>query len=88
VVWFVEREAQLHWFEIFEPFRGRGLGYTLMGELLNRLRKEKVEKVTLEVSEKNIPTLRVYEKSGFKRVGMRKNHYPDGSNAILMELTL
>jgi len=88
VVWFVEKEAQLHWFEIFEPFRGRGLGYTFMGELLSQLRKEGIEKVTLEVSEKNTPALRVYKKFGFKRVGMRKNYYPDGSNALLMEITL
>jgi len=59
-----------------------------MGKLLSQLRKEKVERIILEVSEKNTPALRLYEKVGFKRVGMRKNYYPDGSNALLMEVTL
>ncbi|HID79346.1 MAG TPA: GNAT family N-acetyltransferase [Aquifex aeolicus] len=88
VVWLIGKEAQLHWFEIFEPFRYKGLGSIFMGKLLSQLRKEKVERIILEVSEKNTPALRLYEKVGFKRVGMRKNYYPDGSNALLMEVTL
>ena len=88
VVWIVGEEAQLHWFEIFRPFRGKGWANTFMGELLKRLQKEGVKRVTLEVSEKNTPALKVYLKWNFQRVGTRKGYYPDGSDALLMERNL
>jgi ribosomal-protein-alanine N-acetyltransferase len=54
--------------------------------LIKELLSSGVKRVLLEVSEKNEPAKRVYEKAGFKPTGVRKNYYPDGSDAILMEL--
>ncbi len=42
----------------------------------------------MEVSVKNIPARGLYEKLGFRKVGIRKRYYPDGSDAILMEKEL
>jgi ribosomal-protein-alanine N-acetyltransferase len=86
VIWKVSDEADLHWFEIFEPFRGRGLAPLFMEFLIKELLRLGVKRILLEVSEKNEPAKRVYEKVGFKPTGVRKNYYPDGSDAILMEL--
>ena len=40
----------------------------------------------LEVKEGNVAAASLYEKVGFKVVGKRKNFFPDGSSALLMEL--
>ena len=88
VVWIVGNEAELHWLEIFEDFRGRGLGRELLKFLLEELKGRGVKKLHLEVSEKNLPALGLYKSFGFHEVGRRKNYYPDGSDAILMELPL
>ncbi len=53
--------------------RRRGLAEALMLELERRLRPKGVEKITLEVRASNEPALRLYEKLGYARVGLRKN---------------
>ncbi|NPB05882.1 MAG: GNAT family N-acetyltransferase [Aquificae bacterium] len=83
VVWTVEREAELHWFEVFKPFRGRGLGKTFFGKLLELLRREGLESLLLEVSEKNEPARRVYESFKPLLAGRRRKYYPDGSDALI-----
>ena len=88
VVWIVEKEAELHWLEIFEDFRGRGLGKELLKLLLEELKRMGVKKLLLEVSDKNLPALGLYRSFGFREVGRRKNYYPDRSDAILMEFPL
>lgn len=40
--------------------------------------------ITLEVSKDNIPALTLYEKCGFKTVGLRKKYY-NGIDAIIMK---
>ncbi len=37
---------------------------------------------------KNIPAIKLYEKYGFKQVGLRKKYYNNKDNAILMDLVL
>jgi ribosomal-protein-alanine N-acetyltransferase len=88
VVWKVLEEAEIHWFEIFEPFRGSGLSRLFMELLIKELAKMGTKKLLLEVSENNKVALKVYKAVGFKPVGVRKNYYPDGSDAILMEREL
>ena len=88
VVWDIKPEAEIHWIEIFPPFRGKGWGKLLLEEILKKLKREGVERLLLEVSQKNNIALRLYEKVGFKKVGRRKSYYPDGEDALLMELTL
>jgi len=88
VVWRSGDEAELHYLEVFEDFRQRGIGKELLKQLLGELKKRGVKKLLLEVSEKNIPARGLYEKFGFRQVGIRKNYYPDGSDAILMEREL
>ncbi len=88
VVWIIGDEADLHWLEIFEEFRGRGLGRNFLKHLLEEMKKEGVKKLLLEVSDKNITALGLYRSFGFREVGRRKNYYSDGSDAILMELLL
>ncbi len=88
VVWIVGGEADLHWLEIFEEFRGRGLGREFLKLLLEELKGKGVKRLLLEVSDKNIPAIGLYRSLGFLESGRRRNYYPDGSDALLMELHL
>jgi ribosomal-protein-alanine N-acetyltransferase len=65
--------------------RGKGLATMLMSELLERLKDKGVKKVFLEVESTNLPAIRVYEKCGFARSGLRKAYYGEGRDAILMD---
>ncbi len=50
------------------------------------IRKNKVEKINLEVNENNIKAIKLYSKFGFRQVGIRKKYYNGKENAILMTL--
>ena len=47
-----------------------------------------ITSITLEVNENNLPAQKLYEKYKFKNLGIRKNYYKNGENAIIMTLFL
>ena len=57
--------------------RRRGMGASLVRELLAAARSAGVLSVILEVRESNGPALRLYENIGFRLEGRRKNYYQD-----------
>lgn len=65
-------------------YRRKGVGKHLLEEFFSALPDE-VNNVCLEVRESNIPAIKLYEKLGFERAGLRKNFYQDPrENAVLM----
>ena len=46
------------------------------------------QKILLEVSQSNVNAERFYERFDFSTVGIRKNYYKDGSDALLKEKKL
>ncbi|CAM3113083.1 GNAT family N-acetyltransferase [Streptobacillus ratti] len=71
-------------YELFEiaikkEFRNKGYAQ----KLLQNISYDK--DVFLEVSEKNISAIKLYEKIGFKKISVRKKYYLDGSNALIMK---
>ena len=56
-----------------------------MSHLLKKCEKLNIKKLLLEVSETNSIAEIFYTKFNFLNVGIRKNYYKDGSNAILKE---
>ena len=55
--------------------RGLGIGEAMLRRLMEEGRKDGIEKYTLEVRVSNGSALRLYQKLGFKTVGIRKNFY-------------
>ncbi len=55
--------------------RGQGIGEKLVREAIRTGARLKLEYITLEVRESNIPARRLYEKCGFRDMGKRKNFY-------------
>ncbi|MFI5348946.1 MAG: GNAT family N-acetyltransferase [Elusimicrobiota bacterium] len=82
----VENEAQL--LDIAAAADGTGTGQALWGALAAAARARGAAKLTLEVSSANSRALLFYRRAGANVVGRRSKFYNDGSDAILMDLTL
>lgn len=80
--------ADIYSVAVSAEYRGKGVGKRLLEEFFDQL-PDDVNSVNLEVRESNIPAIKLYEKTGFRRVGMRKNFYQDPrENAVLMTKNL
>lgn len=70
---------------VFSEFRRKGIGKTLVEFLVDEMKKENADFVTLEVRKSNLNAISLYEKCGFEKVGERKNFYEKPiEDAILM----
>ena len=80
-------EANLLLMAIHPDYQGRGLGYQLLEQSLQDLKNNPIQ-VFLEVRESNLGAIKLYEKTGFHQIDLRRNYYPnhDGSreHAIIM----
>ena len=81
-------EAQINYFVINQNFRKKGYGSFLMNYLIKRCRKQNIRKLLLEVSYNNKIAKDFYNRFNFSTVGIRKNYYKDGSDALLKEKKL
>lgn len=68
--------------------RNLGIGTLLLQELIKISNERKMKTVTLEVNEKNLPAINLYEKFNFKKIGIRKKYYDNTDTAIIMTLYL
>jgi len=84
----VHDEAQVNYFVVNKEFRKRGYGSFLMNYLIELCEKLEINKILLEVSQENNAAQKFYDHFNFITVGIRKNYYKDGSNALLKEKRL
>jgi ribosomal-protein-alanine N-acetyltransferase len=56
--------------------RGRGFGVMLLDALALWSRRQGAQWLWLEVRQSNVAAIRIYERYGFRRVGLRKDYYP------------
>ena len=78
-------EVYINYFVIDEEYRNRGLGSNLMGYLIKLFEKHNMNKILLEVSHNNHTAKKFYGRFNFYTVGIRRNYYKDGSDALLKE---
>ena len=78
-------EAQINYFVVNNKFRKKGFGSYLMSYLIKKCENLNLKKILLEVSQRNVTAERFYDRFDFSTVGIRKNYYKDGSNALLKE---
>lgn len=72
-------------------YQRRGMGHYLLNHVISLLGKQRTHSLFLEVRESNNPARALYEKMGFKKIGIRANYYPTHNgkeHAIVMEKTL
>ena len=81
-------EAQINFFVIDQKYRKKGFGTYLMNYLIKECEKLNINTIFLEVSRKNFTADNFYSRFDFTTVGIRRNYYKDGSDALLKEKKL
>ena len=80
-------EADIMNIVVKKAYRNKKIGSLLLDSLVKLSKELSIKSITLEVNEKNLVAFHLYEKFGFKKVGIRKNYY-NNENAIIMTKTL
>lgn len=68
-------EADITNVAVSSAFRGRGVGFAMLQELMARGRARGIARYTLEVRAGNDAAIALYRRLGFCSVGVRKNFY-------------
>lgn len=66
-----------------KSWRNQGVGNLLLSNLISICKISNLSSLSLEVSEDNLPAIHLYEKFGFKQIGVRKNYYQDKDGMIM-----
>lgn len=85
VAWTVLDEGDLTRLAIDPAARRLGLGTLLTQALLQACQACGAHRVFLEVRVGNEQARRLYDRQGFKQVGLRRNYYGDGEDAVVMQ---
>jgi ribosomal-protein-alanine N-acetyltransferase len=84
-LWVMVDEAHITTFAVDPRWRRRGVGEWMLLGLLDRALARQAREATLEVRLSNMPARRLYEKYGFRPVGIRPRYYSDnGEDALIM----
>src|SRR5204863_1248332 len=84
-LWLMVDEAHVTTFAVHPSWRRRRIGERLLLALLDLAVERGAREATLEVRLSNLPARRLYEKYGFRPVGVRPSYYSDnGEDALIM----
>ena len=84
-LWFQGNETHITEIAVREEFRGKGIGELLLIGSVRVAMEHGSTVLTLEARVSNFIAQRLYEKYGFKEVGIRKNYYSDNrEDAVIM----
>ncbi len=86
-IWLMVDEAHVTTFATRTAWRRQGIGERLLVALLDLAVARGATEATLEVRPTNIPARRLYEKFGFKVVGVRPRYYSDNNEDALIMTT-
>jgi ribosomal-protein-alanine N-acetyltransferase len=86
-LWLMVDEAHVTTFAIHPSWRRRRLGERLLIALLDLAIERRASEATLEVRLSNLPARRLYEKFGFRPVGIRPRYYSDDNEDALIMTT-
>jgi ribosomal protein S18 acetylase RimI-like enzyme len=75
-------------YSIAVAHRGSGAAQLLMEDAERLAVREGCRAVRLEVRPDNPAAIRLYERSGYRRIGIRRRYYADGADAIRYEKPL
>lgn len=75
-------EGELFQIAVLPEFRRQGAAARLLEQLHHEMRFRGAVTCFLEVRSRNSGAIALYENSGYERIAMRKNYYPDDDAAI------
>lgn len=82
------RIARLYSIAVSQANRGSGVGAALLKRAASEARMRGKRVLRLEVRASNKAALRSYERAGFEECGRRASYYPDGEDAVIMQIGL
>jgi len=89
IYWQIEEEVQISNIAVHPDFRGLGIGRKVMQEIMDKVKKEGVSYIFLEVRPSNSSAVSLYKKLGFQKLGLRRNYYHNPvEDAIIMGKSL
>ncbi len=83
----VADEAHITNLAVTPEYQKRGIGTALVVELLERCLERRARHIVLEVRKSNIRARKLYERFGFKEVGIRKAYYEDNKEDAVVLCT-
>ncbi len=87
-MWLMVDEAHITTFAVHPAWRQQGIGQRLLLAFLDLALDRGGREATLEVRLSNLPARKLYEKYGFRPVGLRPRYYSDdGEDALIMTTT-
>jgi len=86
-VWLMVDEAHITTFAVDPRWRRQRIGERLLLAVLDVARDRRAREATLEVRLSNLPARRLYEKYGFRPVGLRPRYYSDDHEDALIMTT-
>jgi len=85
--WQILEEAHITNIAVSPEYRRKHIGEALLKTVIDDCYKSMVKFITLEVRVNNIPAIALYEKYGFKSLGVRKGYYQDNNEDALIMWT-
>ncbi len=84
-LWAILDEGHITNIAVHPDHRRKGLGRVMLSELIRVSQENGIDKHTLEVRASNESAIKLYEKFGFKTMGVRKEYYADNrEDALIM----
>lgn len=87
-IWFSVDDIHITNIVVKKNCRNQKIGSLMLNNLIELCENRTQKSITLEVNSNNIPAQKLYQKSGFKNVGIRKKYYNNTEDAIIMTKTL
>ena len=71
-----------------KKFQGKGFGTKIMSKIISLAKRRKCKEFILEVWAKNNPAIKLYNKFNFKVTQIKRRHYKNGDDKLVMKLKL
>ena len=85
--WHILEEAHITNIAVSADYRRKHIGEALLKTVIDECYKNGVKYITLEVRASNKAAIGLYEKYGFKSLGLRKGYYQDNNEDALIMWT-
>lgn len=82
--WKIMDEAHVTNISIHPDFQNKKLAHRLILSMIDECYRKKIKYITLEVRVTNERAIHLYEKFGFKSLGVRKKYYQDNNEDALI----
>jgi len=83
-IWKITDEAHVTNLSVHPDFQNQKFAHRLLLDALDECYREKIKYITLEVRATNKKAIGLYEKFGFKSLGLRKKYYQDNNEDALI----